>query len=182
MSQVNQSTANWRLFGGGGLAVGGGLLALASLLGKDSSDEVWFWLTIIAIAAAGVAFFFVGYGETGGNGAVGDSDTGKLALFILAGLFVLWALLLLLVHEGTNIDSSIFDILQLAIIAGLFWAAFEIFRKGVAKGLAGVALFAVAAWAAIIQILEWVDEYGWWTAFILGLALLATGVLYVLNN
>jgi len=181
MSQVNQSTANWRLFGGGGLAVGGLLYALVSLLGKDGDKDV-FWLGVIAFAVVGVGFFFVAYGETGGNGAVGDSDTGKLALFITAGLFLLYALLLILLRQGSDIDSSILRLIQIATVVALAWSALEISRKDVAKGLAAVALFGVAAWAAIIQILVWAGEYDWWAAFILGLALLATGVLYVLNN
>lgn len=181
MSQVNQSTANWRLFGGGGLAVGGFLTALASLLGKDGSRDT-FWVWVIGIAVAGVAFFFVSYGETGSNGAVGASSTGKLALYVTAGLFLLHALLSILVHEGSDIDSSIFDVIQLATVVALAWSAYEISKKGVAKGNASIALYAVAAWAALVQILNWADEYDWWHAFVLGLALLGTGVLYVLND
>lgn len=182
MSQVNQSTANWRLYGGGGLGVGGGLVALATLLGKDSSDDIWFWLYIIGLAAAGIGLFFVARGETGSNGAVGADQTGKLALYAAGGLFVLEAFLLFLVHEGNNVDSSLFDIIQLVTIVALGVAAYSIANKGVAKGLAALALYAVAGWALVIQILDWADEYNWWTAFILGLTLLGTGVLYVLNN
>lgn len=182
MSQVNQSTANWRLFGGGGLAAGGFLYALASLLGRNSIDDIWFWLAVIGLAVAGVAFFFVAYGETGSNGAVGANSTGKLALFVTAGLFLLYALLWLLLHEGSDIDSSFFDIIQLATIAALAWSAWEISKNDVAKGNASIALFGVAAWAALVQILNWADEYDWWHAFGLGLALLATGILYVLND
>lgn len=182
MSQVNQSTANWRLFGGGGLAVGGILYALAILLGKDSADDIWFWLAVIGLLVAGVAFFFVAWGETGSNGAVGGDQNGKLALFITAGLFILYAVLLFLVHEGNNIDDTIFDIVQIATILALAWAAYSIANKGVAKGLAALALYAVAAWALVVQVLNWADEYDWYQAFILGLALAATGVLYVLNS
>lgn len=182
MSNINSSTANWRLYGGGGLILGGALWALAALLGKSSSDGVWLWLTIIAIAIVGAAFFFVGYGETGSNGAVGGEDTGRLALFVLAGLFLLRALLSLLVRQDVNVSSTVFDLVQLATVLVLFWAAFEIYRKGVAKGLAQVALFAVAAWALIVQILDWSNEYGWWTAFLLALTITFTGAVYLRNH
>lgn len=182
MSQVNQSTANWRLFGGGGLTVGGFLYALAALLGRDSIDDIWFWTAVIGIAAAGVAFFFVAYGETGSNGAVGARSSGKLALFATAGLFLLNALLLVLLHEGSDIDSSLFDVIQLATIGALAWSAWEVSKKGIAKGNANIALFGVAAWAALVQILQWANDYNWWHAFGLGLTLLATGIVYVLND
>jgi len=182
MSQVNQSTANWRLFGGGGLAIGGLLYGLAALLNKDGDKDV-FWLMIIGLVVAGVGFFFVARGETGSNGAVGADQTGKVALYAAGGLFILEAFLdWLVVKQDSNIDDTIFDIIQLATIVALALAAYSIARKGVAKGLAASAMYAVAAWALVIQIMDWADEYNWWTAFILGLTLLGTGVLYVLNN
>ena len=181
MNTVNKSTAYWRLLGGGGLALGGFLYALANLLNKNGDKDV-FWMTVIGIAIAGVAFFFVGYGETGSNGAVGASSTGKLALYITAGLFLLRALLLILQDGGSDIDSSIFDVIQLATIVALAWSAYEISKKGVAKGNAAIALFVVAAWAALIQILDWSDNLDWWQFFVLGLTLLGTGILYVLND
>ena len=49
MNTVNKSTANWRLFGGGGLAIGGFLYALANLLNKDGDKDV-FWIWVISIA------------------------------------------------------------------------------------------------------------------------------------
>ena len=51
-----------------------------------------------------------------------------------------------------------------------------------AKGNAAIALFVVAAWAALIQILDWSDNLDWWQFFVLGLTLLGTGILYVLND
>lgn len=182
MSQVNQSTANWRLFGGGGLAVGGLLYALAALLNKDGDKDV-FWLYIIGLVVAGVGFFFVARGESGSNGAVGADQVGKLALYAAGGLFILEAFLgYLVVKQDTSIDETIFDIIQIATIVALALAAYSIANKGIAKGLAASAMYAVAAWALVIQIMEWADEYNWWTAFIFGLTLLGTGVLYALNN
>jgi len=181
MNIVNKSTANWRLFGGGGLAIGGFLYALAYLLNKDGDKDV-FWMWVISLAIIGIGFFFVGYGETGSNGAVGGSSTGKLALFITAGLFLLSALLDILVHNGSDVDSSIFDVIQIATIVALAWSALEISNKNVAKGNAAIVLFVVAAWAAFIQIMDWSDNLDWWQFFVYGLTILGTGILYVLND
>lgn len=182
MNTVNKSTANWRLFGGGGLAVGGALYALAFLLNKDGGKDV-FWITVIGLLIIGVGLFFVARGETGSNGAVGGDDLGKIALYVAGGMFVLNAFLSFLVHEGNNIDSAIFDIIQIVTIVALAASAYVIANKGVAKGLAALALYVVAAWALLIQVLDWSDsEIDWWHFFILGLTLLGTGVLYLLNS
>lgn len=180
MANINRSTANWRLFGGGGLALGGFLYALTYILVRDGSYDTS-WVGVISLAIAGVGFFFVAYGQTGSNGAVGASTTGRLALYATAGLFLLDALLRILVHEGSDIDSKVFDIHQLATVAALAWAAYEVSKKAIATENAGIALFGVAAWAALVQILNWAGGYGWWQAFVLGLSILATGVLYINN-
>ncbi|WP_332642425.1 hypothetical protein [Aeromicrobium sp.] len=181
MTDINQSTANWRLFGGGGLALGGFLYALTYILVRDGSYETS-WLGVISLAIAGVGFFFVAYGQSGSNGAVGASPTGKLALYATAALFLLDALLRILAQDGSDIDSKIFDIHQLATVAALSWAAYEVSKRGVTEGNASIALFGVASWAALVQILNWAGGYGWWQAFALGLSILATGILYVLND
>ena len=97
-------------------------------------------------------------------------------------MFLLRAVRLIRQDGGSDIDSSILDVSQLATIVALAWSAYEISKKGVAKGNAAIALFVVAAWAALIQILDWSDNLDWWQFFVLGLTLLGTGILYVLND
>lgn len=181
MTNLNRSTANWRLFGGGGLALGGFLYALTYILERDGSYDTS-WLGVVSLAIAGLGFFFVAYGQTGSNGAVGASTSGRLALYATSGLFLLDALLRILVHEGSNVDSNVLDIVQLATVVVLAWAAYEVSKGDVATENAGIALFGVASWAALVQILNWAGGYGWWQAFVLGLSILATGVLYINNE
>ena len=86
MVEVTERSANWRLFGGGGLLVGGLLLLLAALLPFAGTPvAVTFWLGVVGILLVGIALFFVAFGQTGSNGAVGASTWGKLVL-VLAGI------------------------------------------------------------------------------------------------
>jgi hypothetical protein len=77
---VDKDSANWRLFGGGGLVVAGLLWLLGVILEVAGVVAVGGWIVIVALFLLGVALFLVAFGETGSNGAVGASVFGKVVL------------------------------------------------------------------------------------------------------
>lgn len=185
MTNIDKDTANWRLFGGSALLVGGllwligAILKLAGVAGADA------WLVAIGILLAGIAAFFVAFGQTGSNGAVGASALGKVGLVafglgwvVLAGasLFVLFGAL-----------ASVPDVLRwvvaaLVVIGGLI-GAFIINGRGVARGLAKWVLFLPVLWAIVYFLQELgVFTLGAWVGAVLAALLAITGLLYLLNR
>ncbi len=138
MANVDKNTANWRLFGGGGMLLGGILWLIALIIGAGSAEAAK-WLTIIGLVIVAVGFFLVAWGETGSNGAVGNNLLGKVGLWAAALGTLLWALTPLF---GTTI-SGLSVIIAILIVVGTLIAAVVIMQKGVARGLAKWAMFAV---------------------------------------
>lgn len=185
MTNVSAETANWRLFGGGGLAVGALLLALSNPL----EGEISFWLSVIGTIVIGLGFFFVAWGQTGSNGAVGANLLGKVALGAAATGFILVAIASLVVANGGADGFGLgFNLLQFAwaaIAVGALVAAYVILNKGVAKGLAKYVLFLVGLFALLYAIGLWIPAQALladWVIWGVTLSVLVTGVLYVLNG
>src|SRR5690606_2543555 len=88
---VDKDTANWRLYGGGGLLVGG-LLWLVGLIlsGVAGMPDVGRWVIVVGVVVVAIGFFLVGYGQTGSNGAVGNNVMGKVGLWAAALGFLAW--------------------------------------------------------------------------------------------
>ncbi len=155
MVQVNERSANWRLLGGGGLLLGGILVAAGVLLPLGGVATVGAWLAAIGTLVIGVALFFVAFGETGSNGAVGASVFGKAVLVIAGAAYALLGLLAILGLLGIVLPAVLTTALTIIGLVFLLLSAIAVFRGGVAKGLARWFLFL----PAILGILVLIDVF-----------------------
>lgn len=186
MVEVTKKSANWRLFGGGGLIIGGVLLLLGSLLGGlgigGAVSAVIWGLSLIVV---GVALFFVAFGQTGSNGAVGASGLGKGAL-VLAGISaVLWGIFVLATGFGAGLPGWLATVAIIALAVTLIVSAVVVFGRGVAKGFAKWALFVPAVLVVLISILGYVAGAAGvvlWLVVALGAVLALTGLAYLFNK
>ncbi len=183
MSTVDKDTANWRIYGGGGLLVGGLLWLLAIVIGQaGSAGDVVKWLGIIGLIIVAIGFFLVGWGQTGSNGAVGDSMLGKVGLWAAALGTLLWALV---PAFGGMVDGGLGWIIAILVVVGTLLAAIAIMQKRVARGLAKWAMFLVFL-LALLYFLGTVGGVGTLASWVIGLifaiVVALTGLLYVLNK
>ncbi|GAA3740561.1 hypothetical protein GCM10022239_15320 [Leifsonia bigeumensis] len=185
MASVDKDTANWRLFGGGGLLVGGILWLLAVILGQPSvmgPGDVSKWLGIIGLVVVAIGFFLVAWGQTGSNGAVGGSMLGKIGLWAAALGTLLWALLPLF---GVAIAGTWGWVVAILVVVGTLLAAIAIMQKGVARGLAKWMMWLVFL-LALLFFLGTVAGVGalasWVIALIFAIVVALTGLIYLLNK
>ncbi len=190
MATVDKDTANWRMYGGGGLLVGGLLWLIAVILGQAGmSGDVSKWLGIIGLVVVAIGFFLVAWGQTGSNGAVGDSMLGKVGLWAAALGTLLWALLPLFgvaVVAGTSVPTGTWGwVVAALVVVGTLLAAIAIMQKGVAKGLAKWAMFLVFL-LALLFFLGVVAGVGalanWVIGLVFAIVVALTGLIYVLNK
>jgi hypothetical protein len=184
MATVDKESANWRLFGGGGLLVGGLLWLIGELVGLAGAGSVGTWLSIIGAILVGIALFLVAFGETGSNGAVGASVFGKIALVVFGLGWVLYGLVALLAAVGVAGPAVLVTIAGVLIVLGGLFSAFAVYQRHVARGAARWILFAPVLWGIlfVISALEWVAIDGWWLGGVLALLFAVTGLLYLLNR
>lgn len=180
MANVSTRTANWRLFGGGGLIVGGLLWTLHAILVQVGIVGLGPWVYVVALIVIGAALLFVAFGETGSNGAVGNNVLGKIALSLYAAGFILVA-----VNAFASLGGITPVLAVILIINGGLLSAFVIYQEGIAKGIARWALFVPALvgelWAFGFFALPTFSDL-WWIPLIVALSLLVTGVLYLFNS
>jgi hypothetical protein len=184
MVEVTKRSANWRLFGGGGLLLGGVLWAIGAILGMASPGAAAGWLSAIGLLVVGIAHLFVAFGETGSNGAVGASGWGKVVLVVAA---LGWVLLGVVGVIG-QVSGSAPDWLStvgiiLALVGGIL-SAIAIFGRGVAKGIAKWAMFVPVVLAAVFYLLtlgNMVAGYEW-LGIVVAVTFLLTGLAYLLNK
>jgi hypothetical protein len=184
MVEVTERSANWRLFGGGGLLVGGLLLLLAALLPYAGTPvAVTFWLGLIGILLVGVALFFVAFGQTGSNGAVGASTWGKLVLVLAAVAAIVMALIALLGNFGVTALDVVSPFVLIVFAAALVLSAVAIFGRGVAKGIAKWILFLPAVWSIVWVINHYAafDSVGF-VPIVFSVLVLLTGAAYLFNK
>ena len=183
MTNVDKDTANWRLYGGGGLLVGGLLWLLTIVLAQGgTSGGVMTWVGVIGLVIVAIGFFLVGWGQTGSNGAVGDSMLGKVGLWAAAVGTLLWALV---PAFGGMVDGGLGWVIAILIVVGTLMAAIAIMQKRVARGLAKWAMFLVFL-LALFYFLGTVGGVGslasWVIALIFAIVVALTGLLYLLNK
>lgn len=183
--EVNERSANWRLFGGGGLALGGLLATIGVIAGAVGAADVWFWLWTIGILLVGVALFFVAFGQTGSNGAVGASGWGKAVLAIAGAAAILYALLAILSFFGVALPLILSQVLVIVFVVFLLLSAVAIFGRGVAKGIAKWALFV----PVVVGVIWVIDTFAGftaggfqWVGLLFALTTLLTGVFYLFNK
>jgi hypothetical protein len=176
--QVNERSANWRLLGGGGLLLGGVLIAVGGVFPLGG------WLAAIGILLVGVALFFVAFGETGSNGAVGASTLGKAVLIIAGAAFALLGLFAILALLGIVLPAVLVSVLKIIGLVFLLLSAIAILRRGVAKGFAKWFLFLPAIWGLLVGIDTFTDlDAGFqWLALVWGILLALTGLTYLFNK
>jgi hypothetical protein len=188
MATVNRESANWRLFGGGGLAIGGLLWVLGQVLILTTESVVPPFVVAVGILVIAVALFFVALGETGSNGAVGASVFGKVVLGALGLGWGFFAILHVTTAIGLSSPAALKYAAGILVVAGGVLSTFAIYERRVARGAARWAL----AVPTVISIAWVIIEFGWidlaWSPFdavvglVLSLAFVGTGVLYVLNR
>jgi hypothetical protein len=179
MANVSSRTANWRLFGGGGLIVGGLLWTLHFVLVQAGILALGPWLAVIALLVIAVALALVAFGETGSNGAVGKDLLGRVALVVYGVGFLLIA-----VNFASALGSVVVTIAALLVIIGGLLSAYAIYQKRVAKGAARWFLFLPAVigalWALGIAFVAALQL--WWLGLLLALLLAIAGALYLFNS
>jgi len=174
MSTVNADSANWRLFGGGGLILGGLLWLIAALIPGTPG-----WLGGVALIVIAAALVFVAFGQTGSNGAVGASVPGKISLVVFA---LGW--LLLGISAFVALGSAVTLIAAILVVVGGFASAWFIFQRRVAKGAAGWVLFVTAVFGLIYFAPTFGVTFisGSWIVIVLAALYLVTGLLYLFNS
>ncbi len=181
MSNVDKNTANWRLFGGGGLLLGGVLWLLALIIGPAVGADVAKWLTLVGLVVVAIGFFLAAWGQTGSNGAVGNNLLGKLGLWVAALGTLVWALMPLFGEAA----SSLTMVVPVLVAVGTGIAAVVIMQKGVARGLAKWAMFAVFL-LALLYCIGVVASIAVLTnsvmLIIFAIVVALTGLLYILNK
>jgi len=179
MATVSSRTANWRLFGGGGLILGGLLWTLNIVLAQAGIGALGQWPFVIALLVIAVALALVAFGETGSNGAVGKYLLGKVGLIVYAAGF-----LLLAVNAAASLGSVVVSIAALLVIVGGLLSAYAIYQKAIAKGAARWFLFLPAVvgalWAIGIAFVAALQL--WWLGLLLAILLAVTGALYLFNS
>ncbi len=179
--RINERTANWRLFGGGGLILGGLLWLIVAIIGEGG---IGMWLQIVAFIALAIAGFMLAFGQTGSNGVVGGSVLGKIA-FVAFGIgFAILALVPLLALAGVALPAELSIVAIVLIALGAIVGAIVAFQKGVARGIAKWIFFvpAVLALVWLFVTLGWVALGGNILVILLSLALALAGVAYLLNR
>lgn len=179
MANITSRTANWRLFGGIGLIVGGLLWTLHIVLVQARLLATGPWIFLVALLVIAVALVPLAFGETGSNGIVGNYTLGKLALAIYAAGFVLFA-----VNGAASLGDVVVAIAAALLIIGGLVSAYAIYRKRVAKGAARAFLFLPALVGTLWAIgVAWAPALSLWgiqIAFALLLAI--AGGLYLVNS
>lgn len=179
---INERTANWRLFGGGGLILGGLLWLIAAIVGAGGA--IGSWLQIIAFIVLAIAGFMLAFGQTGSNGVVGASVLGKIGFVAFGVGFALLALAPLLALVGTTLPPELATVGIVLIAVGAIVGAIVAYQKGVARGIARWIFFVPAVLAVVwlVVTLGWVALGGNILAILLSLALALAGVAYLLNR
>ncbi|MBX3087525.1 MAG: hypothetical protein KF742_03465 [Cryobacterium sp.] len=183
MATVDKDTANWRLFGGGGLLVGGLLWLLAVILGQAGvGADVVKWLGVIGLIVVAVGFFLVAWGQTGSNGAVGKNMVGKLGLWAAALGTLLWALLPVF---GVALAGTWGWVVMALIVLGTLVAAVIIMQNGTARGLAKWMMFVIFV-LALLYFLGTVAGVtalaSWLVGLVFAIFVALTGLIYLLNK
>ena len=188
MATVNRESANWRLFGGGGLVVGSLLWLVGQALILASVSVVPPFVVAVGILVIAIALFFVAFGETGSNGAVGASLFGKIALVGLGLGWIIFSILQITEAIGLSSSAALTYAAGILVVVGGVLSTFAIYERRVAKGAARWVL----AVPTVISILWVIITFGWidvsFTPFdtivglLVALAYAATGVLYLLNR
>jgi hypothetical protein len=186
MATVDRNSANWRLFGGGGLLVGGLVWLLGEILTYAGQTTIGSWLEAVGVVVVGVALFFIAFGQTGSNGAVGKSVLGKAALVVYGIGWLLLGLVWLLAVAGTPIAAAgaLVTIGAVLIAVGGVVSAIVVLQSGVARGAARWILFLPALWGLYVAVvlLGWVALAGLWLLLIQAALFAVTGLLYLLNR
>lgn len=130
-SRVTERSANWRIFGGGGMLAGGLLWLIALIVAAaGAGGPIPAWLTAVGYLLLGASGFFLAFGQTGSNGVVGGSVLGKIGFVAFGVGFLLLGLLPLLGVLGTSVFVAI-----LVVLGGIIGAVVT-YQKGVARGAA----------------------------------------------
>ena len=172
MASVTARTANWRLFGGSALVIGGLLWLAFQLIG----NQLWVLTLAYVVLAAGLVI--LAFGQSGGNGAVGKNVLGKVALVVYAAG---WALLGLATIVALPAGAAV--LAGLFIIGGGLVSAWAVYKERVAKGAARWILFLPAGVGAIwaLQLLGLAFGFPLLGSLVAVLFIVA-GVLYLLND
>jgi hypothetical protein len=182
---VDKDSANWRLFGGGGLLAGGLIWLVGAIVAIVAAGPIAFWLGLIGVLLVGVALFFVAFGQTGSNGAVGASLFGKIVLVVFGVGYLLVAASLLLSAFGVGVSGIVGIVAGAFVIFGGLISAYAIFQRGVARGAAKWVLFVPAVLGvlfAFTSLFGLLSFGGGWPFLVLGLGFAVTGLLYLLNR
>ena len=184
-SRVTDRSANWRIFGGGGMLAGGLLWLIALIVAAaGAGGPISGWLYTIGLLLLGASGFFLAFGETGSNGVVGGSVLGKLGFVALGVGFLLLGLIPLLASFGTTVPDGLLTLGIVLIVIGGIIGAIVTYQKGVARGAARWIFFIPAAIAVVwaLSTLGFVLIQGNVLTTLLALAYALAGLVLMLNR
>ncbi len=184
-SRVTERSANWRIFGGGGMLAGGLLWLIALIVAAaGAGGPIPGWLTTIGFLLLGASGFFLAFGQTGSNGVVGGSVLGKIGFVAFGVGFLLLGLIPLLSSLGTALPAGTATVATVLIVIGGIIGAVVTYQKGVARGAARW-FFAVPVVISIV----WLFSTAGWLAIggnilvtLLALAYALAGLVFMLNR
>jgi hypothetical protein len=176
---VDKETANWRLFGGGAIAIAGLMWSIGLVLVQAGVTAFSPWLSIVALVVLALGFVLVAFGQTGSNGAVGTSVLGKIALVVYAATWLLMA-----IGRAISLGDAITTVAIVLVISSGFLSAIVIFRAAVARGAARWILFLPVIVGSVASLGLWLPVIAgqWWVWLVLAVLFLATGMLYLFNS
>lgn len=184
-SRVTERSANWRIFGGGGMLAGGLLWLIALIVAAaGAGGPITGWLMTLGFLLLGASGFFLAFGQTGSNGVVGGSVLGKLG-FVAFGIgFLLLGLIPLLSSFGTSLPAGTATVATVLIVIGGVIGAVVTYQKSVARG--------AARWILAIPVvisIVWLFSTAGWLALggnvlvtLLALAFTLAGLVLMLNR
>lgn len=183
--RVTERTANWRIFGGGGMLAGGLLWLIALIVAAaGAGGPLAGWLTTIGFLLLGASGFFLAFGQTGSNGVVGGSVLGKLGFVAFGVGFLLLGLIPLLAGFGTALPAGTATFALVLIVIGGIIGAVVTYQKGVARGVARW-FFAVPVVLSVVWLLVTAGLLaitGNILPLLVALAFSLAGLLFLLNR
>jgi hypothetical protein len=189
MAKAESNLSTWRMYGGGGLLVGGFLWLVAVIVGNvaSSTDTAFRWVELVGLIVVGLGFIVLAIGRSGSNGVVGKNLVGKIALWVAAFGFLVWGIWDIFTTsfpDTSKLPGVAQWIIAIAIFLGTVVAAAIIQLNGTARIIGKWALYAVALLALLFLLLP---VFGitaldvWWVGFIFAIVTALTGLAYLLN-
>lgn len=140
---------SWRRLGGGGIALGGALWMIASLVAFIAFGTAVLALTYAGVLLVGAGLHFLVTGERGSRGAAGSSTWAWIAVETYAAGYLILGFTALIASIGVGLPEILPILAAVLIVVGGPAAAFGIFFSRVVSGVPRWLMFAPAFWGIV---------------------------------